>query len=391
MAYPMKPRLYASGIPASGREINEYAADLAHVVEKRRLDRSGGFLANLAAVAKWMGVSAVAMITSVAPASADAKEKIVANGETVRIQEYPGASLQFTHWVAIDKGFCKAHGLNCQLVPIPSGPVGLQALAAGSLEVSFGSTDVTMQAASRGNDVQLITGHSPGNVYVLSVRKGVPLPNLSKGYPAVMQDLKGLKIGVTARGAGTELQTRALFVGAGMSPDAATYVAVGSPGTAYPTFLAQQVDAVMMIEPFAAICRVQKTCVDVVNLEAGEGPAAISSLNGAFVTFAARRDFIKANSKVIDAFIQAMDEATKWVNDPANAEELYKLVKARLKFGSEIADTDAVLRELVRTRASKYATGIDRKAVKALSDYLIENKLITAPVDPASFVYNKAP
>lgn len=334
---------------------------------------------------------AVAAIGLVSLAAADAQEKIVANGETVRIQEYPGASLHFTHWVAIEKGFCKAHGLNCHLVPIPSGPVGLQALAAGSLEVSFASSEVTMQAASRGNDVQLIVGHSPGNVYVLSVHKDVPLPNKAKGYPAVMQDLKGLKIGVTARGSGTELQARALFAGAGMSPDAATYVAVGSPGTAYPAFLARQIDATLMIEPFAAICRVQKNCVDLVNLEADEGPAAVSSLNGAFVTFAARRDYIKANPKVIGAFIQAMEDATKWVNDPANADELFKIVKARLKLGSDIADADGVLRELVRSRAPRYGTNIDRKAVKAFSDYLIENKLITNPVDPASFVYDKAP
>ncbi|MBN9324717.1 MAG: ABC transporter substrate-binding protein, partial [Delftia acidovorans] len=224
--------------------------DFRHVAHEGRAGRDDRFGANLTAAARWVGVAAIAAIASFTSVSADAGEKIVANGETVRIQEYPGASLQFTHWVAIDKGFCKAHGLNCQLVPIPSGPVGLQALAAGSLEISFGSTDVTMQAASRGNDVQLIVGHSPGNVYVLSVRKDVALPNASKGYPAVMQDLKGLKIGVTARGSGTELQTRALFVGAGLSPDAATYVAVGSPGTAYPTFLARQIDAVMMIEPF---------------------------------------------------------------------------------------------------------------------------------------------
>lgn len=224
------------------------------------------------AITQYGRITAIAAAAAfVATASMSAAEKIVANGETVRIQEYPGAILHFTQWVAADKGFCKAHGITCQMVQILSGPVGLQALAAGSLEISFASTEVTMQAASRGNDVQLIVGHSPANIYVLSVHKDVPLPNKAKGYPAVMQDLKGLKIGVTARGSGTELQARALLSGAGLSPDLVTYVAVGSPGTAYPTFLARQIDAGMMFEPFATICRLQKTYVDLVNLEAGEG------------------------------------------------------------------------------------------------------------------------
>lgn len=343
------------------------------------------------AITHYGRITAIAAAAAFIATTSASAEKIVANGETVRIQEYPGAILHFTQWVAADKGFCKAHGLTCQMVQIPSGPVGLQALAAGSLEISFASTEVTMQAASRGNDVQLIVGHSPANIYVLSVHKDVPLPNKAKGYPAVMQDLKGLKIGVTARGAGTELQARALLSGAGLSPDSVTYVAVGSPGTAYPTFLARQIDAAMMFEPFATICRLQKTCVDLVNLEAGEGPPAITSLNGAFETYAARRDYIKANPKVIGAFIQAMEEATKWVNDPANFDELLAVVKSHFKFGSDIADGDTALRELVRSNAAKYGTSIDRKAVKAFSDYLISNNLITKPVDPQSFVYEKAP
>lgn len=114
-------------------------------------------------------------------------------------------------------------------------------------------------------------------------------------------------------------------------------------------------------------------------------------MNGAFETYAARRDYIKANPKVIGAFIQAMEEATKWVNDPANFDELLTIVKSRFKFGSDIADGEAALRELVRSNAAKYGTSIDRKAVKAFSDYLIANNLITTPVDPASFVYDKAP
>lgn len=344
---------------------------------------SAGFAAALMA-----GVMTAAIMTV---PEANAEEKVVANGELLRIQEYPGTILHFTQWVAADKGFCEDHGIRCEMVKIPSGPVGLQALAAGSIEVSFASTEVTMQAASRGNDVQLIVGHSPANIYTLNVHADVPRPNKDKGYPAVMQDLKGLNVGVTGRGSGTELQARALFIGAGMDPDDVTYIAVGAPGTAYPSFLARQVDAAMMFEPFGTICRLQETCGALVDLVGGEGPAEITSLNGAFETYAARTDFIEENTVAIDAFIQAITEATVWVNDPANFDELLEVVKGRFTLGEEIEDSENVLRELVKSGAPLYGAEIDRTAVKAFSDYLIQNELITDPVDPATFVYAKAP
>lgn len=337
------------------------------------------------------GAASLLALVALCSGSAFSQDKVMANGETVRIQEYPGAILHLTQWVAADKGFCADHGIVCEMVQIPSGPLALQALAAGSLEVSFASTEVTMQAASRGNDVQVIVGHSPDNIYTLSVHKDVPLPNKDKGYPDMIQDLKGLKVGVTARGAGTELQARALLAGAGISPDDVTYVAVGSPGTAYPTFLARQIDAAMMFEPFATICRLQGSCVDVVDLAKGEGPKELAALNGAFETYAARRDYIEENPQVVDAFIAAMTEATAWVNDPDNLDELIDVVSKHFKFGDDIENPDEVLRELVRQTAPLYGVTVDRDAVEAFSDYLIEHELITEPVSSETFVYEKAP
>src|SRR5262249_38217429 len=155
------------------------------------------------------------------------------------------------------------------------------------------STDVIMQAAARGNDAQVVVGHSQNNLYTLLVRSDVPLPNRAAGYPAVMRDIKGLKVGVTARGAATEIQTRALLAGAGMNPDTdGTFVAVGATATSYPTMMAKQIDAAMGFEPFQTLCRTQKTCVVAVDLMAGEGPPELKALNGGFETYAASRKFI---------------------------------------------------------------------------------------------------
>lgn len=313
-----------------------------------------------------------------------------AAGQTLRIQEYPGSILNLPHWVMADGGFCAKQGIKCEMVPIPSGPVALQALAGGSLEVSWASTEVTMQSASRGNDVQIIAGNAPNNFFELNVRSDVPLPNKAAGYPAVMKDIAGLKIGVTARGSGVELFTRALLIGAGLSPDSVTYVAVGSPATAYPTLIAKQIDAATMFQPFRALCAAQKTCVVAVDMPAGEGPPEIKALNGAFGTYIARRDYIKANPGNIAAFQRALTDAVAWLQDSSKFDEVMKIARKRMTLG-DIPNAEAVSLQLVKGQIPKFGVKVDRAAVNAFSDFLMKNKLIEKPVSAATFVYEKAP
>ena len=314
-------------------------------------------------------------------------QKVVADGDTIRIQEYPGSIVSLPGWVIADAGFCKAHGLACEQTTIPSGPVGLQALAAGSLEVSFASTDVIMQSASRGNDVQLIVGHSPNNIYELSSRADL---NIKGKYPEVMKQFEGKKIGVTARGAATEIQMRALLNGAGMSADSVTFVAVGSPNTAYPAIAAKQIDAAVMFQPFRILCETQKTCEVTVDFSKGEGPADLRALNGGFETFAAKRDFIKSKPKAAEAFVQAMSDAMAWMQAPENFDKVFAIAKKHLSLG-DIPNADDILKQLVAKTIPTYGPKIDRASVKAFSDFLLKNKLIEKPVDAASFTYEKAP
>lgn len=335
------------------------------------------------ALAAFFGAAALA-------GNAVAQSVPVANNEIIRIQEYPGTVLNLPHWVMMDGGFCERVKLQCQGVAIPSGPVGLQALAAGSIEVSYASTEVTMQSAARGNDVQLIIGHSPNNIYELTVRSDVPLPNKAAGYPAVMKDIVGKKVGVTARGSGVELQVRALLIGAGLDPESVTYVAVGSPATSYPQFVAKQIDAALMFQPFRTLCEYQKTCVVAVDMDKGEGPAEVKSLNGGFETYAARRDFIKKNPGAVKAFNYALTEAIAWMQKAENFDKVAAIAKKRLSMG-DVADADKIMTELLKKQIPRFGVSINRDSVKAFSNFLVVNKLIDKPFDHVPFIYEHAP
>jgi NitT/TauT family transport system substrate-binding protein len=311
-----------------------------------------------------------------------------AAGQVLRTQVYPGSIVSLPVWVVDEAGFCKAEGIECPATPIASGPLALQALAAGSLEVMFTSTDIVVQAASRGNDIILISGHSPDNIYELSMRKDIGLKE--RTYPEVMKQFVGKTVGISARGSAVENEMRALLVGAGLDPDSVIYVAVGSPNTAFPAMLSKQIQSAVMWEPFRTLCQLKDICDIAVDMRKGEGPEILKSLNGGFETFAARREFVGKNKAAIDAFIRALTKGIAWMKQPENLAKVTEIAKRNSSLG-DIENADAVLDKLVRAEIPKYGTAIDRKAIKAFSKFLVATKLTPTEFDTSNFIYEGAP
>ena len=102
-----------------------------------------------------------------------------------------------------------------------------------SIDVALTGTEITAGTINAGGDVVLVGMSLPVNVLFVAIRADVPQPNKDKGYPGNMVDLKGMKVGVPARGAGAEFYMNALLKEAGLQPTDVTYVAVGGPATAY--------------------------------------------------------------------------------------------------------------------------------------------------------------
>jgi len=329
-----------------------------------------------------------ALLGTVPVAAQDSK--LAATDEPiVRINIYPGSIINLPIWVMEDQGFCAARHIKCEAVGIPGAPVALQALVAGSLEVNFLATDVAMQSVSRGNRVKIIALEAPNNIFTLNVRRDVAMPHLKDGYPAVMQDFKGLRISVTGRGAATEVMTRALLLGAGVPEDSVTFV-VGAPATAYPMMVEKQIDAAMMIEPFTTICKIMSVCVTAVSLPNGQGPPDLRALNGAFLVFLATDDFIAAHTNTVESFVQAMSDAVAWTKTPANFERVLEIAKTHMTLGN-VANPDALLNELVKGEVPSLGIHVDRKAVGAFSDFLMKYKMIDNPVSVRTIVWDHAP
>lgn len=316
-----------------------------------------------------------------------------ANGETLKIQNYAGTTGNMHAVVAKAKGFCEKYNFKCETAIINSTVLGMQALLGKSIDVVQGGGDVVAATLAAGGDVTIVGVSLPNNVLSVSVRNDVPLPSKDKGYPAIMKDFKGLKIGVSARGTSSELLFNRMLADVGLLPADVTYLAIGGPGTAYTSMVVgKQIDGVIMFQPLTQLCRFNKTCDTVIDMTLGEGPAAIKAMNGSAVVFAMRREQADGNPALMASFYAAMKDTAGWFNDPANFEELVKIYTPLISFG-DLDGADQLRRDWIKSVLSAYSPElkVDRNAVKAMLDFYTQARVLDKPVDISKLVWDKAP
>jgi NitT/TauT family transport system substrate-binding protein len=309
-----------------------------------------------------------------------------AQERTIRFHEYPGNILNLVTWVMVEKGFCSQEKLKCEPVLIPAAPTAAQAAIAGSLDLIYWSADGMMQAIAKGNDLITVQPQIANNVYSLLAVPGI-VPQ-STNYPDAMRYLKGKTIGVSARGSATELQAKALFVGAGMPPDSATYIAVGAPNTAFAALVSKQVDAALSWDPIVALCDSSQKCSVIADMRKGQGPGDVKAMNGSFVTWCARRDYVSKNEETVDAFRRASDKATAWLKDPKNRAETMEIASKHLKLGN-IENPDAVMKQVVEETIANYSTTFVRSSFEGMSQFLVKSDMIQKPLKVEDIVYRK--
>jgi NitT/TauT family transport system substrate-binding protein len=309
-------------------------------------------------------------------------------GESFKIQDYPGVGNMLMR-VAIAKGYCEKHGIKCELQTIPTGPLGGQALLAKSIDVAFFPPETQIAAMVKGANLKAIASGAVLNVYLVAARNDLDLPNAAKGFPAFMADLKGRKIGVTARGSAAEIMFTFMAQKSGMTADDFTFVAVGAPNTAYGALVSKQVDANMTFEPSGALCEVLKTCRVLYRAALSPQPPELFAVNGAASNFVVTQETLDKMPHAVEALVNAAKDAEVFIQDPKNYDEALKIATNVFKF--DMPKGDEVMAAALKTAIPAYKASISRPAVKAIADYLLATKQIETAFDPARLVWDKAP
>lgn len=311
-------------------------------------------------------------------------------GETVRIQDHVGiATLPMR--VAIAKGYCANYGIKCELQPIPTAALGIQALMSKNIEVGVAALEVWTPAVIKGAKIKAVANIMSKNLGLMVVGNHVDAPNAGKPFPAWVADLKGKRVGVTARGTGVETGARYLLEKAGMKADDVTFVAVGAPNTAYAALLNKQIDFAMSYEPMGTMCDVTKQCRVVYRADADPLPAEIFATNGGGAGLILNQAYIDANPHVVEALIKATRDAHKFINDPANFEEVLKINDQYFKF--DLPNGDQLMRALLQRqiRHGIFDPRISRPAVKATIDFMLTTGQWDKGVEAAQIIDARAP
>lgn len=339
------------------------------------------------------GMAVIAMGAAFGIAGAASAQSPKANGETLTIRHANGSTGNMHAFVAARKGFCKKYNFQCQLVAINNALTSVQAMVGGSLDVAQGGIEMTASAINAGADVVIVGLATRGAVLSLAARSDVPLPHRQQGYPAVIADLKGNKIGVPARGAAGEVYLDVMLREAGLAPGDVTVVGTGGPDTAYRSMVVgKQVDAVIAVSPVKELCAATRACSTIVDMTKGEGPGLFRKDSASGVVFVTQRAFAEGNPHLMAAFYAAMKDAADWFYDPANLDELVALYKPAISLG-DAANADTLLRNWIRDAIGTYSPdlAVSREGVKAAIDFAVENKMVERPVDVSRIVWDKAP
>jgi NitT/TauT family transport system substrate-binding protein len=209
--------------------------------------------------------------------------------------------------IAERKGYFKAEGLEVEIVDFPGGAKALQAMVGGSADVVSGAYEHTINMHAKGQPIVAIALQGRYNAIVFAVSKAKASQYKSP------QDLKGLKVGVTAPGSSTHMAVQNLAVKGGLKPDDFAAIGVGSSAGAVAAMKRGSIDAISNLDPVITKLETDGDIVVVVDTRTAKGMKEV--YGGAYHAgcIYAPVEWVKRNPNTTQAVVNAMVRAVLWL------------------------------------------------------------------------------
>jgi NitT/TauT family transport system substrate-binding protein len=275
--------------------------------------------------------------------------------------------------IAERKGYFTEQGLNVEINDFSGGAKSLQALVGGSVDVVTGAYEHTIRMQSKGQDILAVLelGRFPG--IAVGIRRDKAASYKS---PA---DLKGMKIGVTAPGSSTNMLVNLLLAQAGLTPQDASFIGVGSAASAVAAIRKGELDAISHLEPVLTMLEQSGDIKIVVDTRTEEGTVALFGGSNPAAVLYMKRDFMQKNPNTTQALTNALYKALKWIQQ-ASPEEIAAAVPEEYLLGDKALYVAAVK----NSKPTYSVTGLISPAgMKSTNDMLVkfDDELKGASVD----------
>lgn len=286
---------------------------------------------------------------------------------------YPGALISLPALIASDQKFFEKNGLTVELVPITNGPAMTAAVWSGSVTFVNNSWDNLLVAVEKGLPVRGVAGSTVKVPFTLIGRKGLDLPHLAEGYPAVIKDLVGKNWGVLALGVSVHFMEQTLLTDAGFKITDATFLAIGLPNTARPALQRGTADVYLSIEPLPAIVAAKNEGTVILDLES-QGPKVFHDLG--YNGWWASTTTIKDKPDVVTRFARSLEDAYCWYSQPDNLDQVVAIMQHYASVPELSADQ---YKAMVRRLIPSFGPDITTRTIDTWSQLLMDHQQISAP------------
>ncbi|MGH6922999.1 MAG: ABC transporter substrate-binding protein [Propylenella sp.] len=236
-----------------------------------------------------------------------AAENVMANLKSLKMGEFnPNYATQWSYRLAQSLGYLKEVGI--EEFEVILSEEYMPGLIGGSLDITHGDTSVFIgSGASSGLPIKMISLHRDKEWWIMGVRKGIE----------TVEDLKGKKITGGGLGGRNTWVMKQVVAKLGLNPDTDVEFVPSSGGSdgRLGALLAGAVDGASLFPRHRA------------GLEADGGKFLFEELTQAPQEgFAAMGGWLEQNDDTAYAFVLADIKARRWLFDPANKDEAYKIM-----------------------------------------------------------------
>ena len=242
--------------------------------------------------------------------------------------------------VAERKGYFKDEGLEVEIPDFAGGARALQALVGGSADMVSGAYEHTINMAAKKQPIKAV---------VLQMKYSSIALVMSKEKAAKYKgpkDLKGWKIGVTAPGSSTNMFVNNLLAKDGLKPTDVSIVGVGTGAGAVAAMEKGELDAVANLDPVLTQLESTGKFVAVADSRTEKGMKDIYGGDYHASVIYITDEFIKKNPNTVQAVVNAMVRADKWIAK-ATPQEIVDLMPLEYKAGNPSLYKEALLKNMI--------------------------------------------
>jgi ABC-type nitrate/sulfonate/bicarbonate transport system substrate-binding protein len=242
------------------------------------------------------------------------------SGTRITVGQVTYIALYWPDFIAQQKGFYAAEGLNVESLFLGSVAAATQQTISGGVDISFTTAESAIRAADKGGDIVIIGESVYKWPYSFMGAKGINTP----------QDLRGRKVILSTPKQDLTLLWEDWLRDNGMKPTDVDQVFDGATPNRYAALANGAVQASVLSQPFdfRAISEGYPQLFD----------TSFMKKNYSFLVIAARRSWVNDHPEAARAFVRAVAKAIDWWYDSSNGEEAVDILQKVSKQERSLVD-----------------------------------------------------